>query len=684
VKGFTRSTGAAIGDRVQPDPDIQEHSMFMRRLALAAALCAAALGASAAEVPLADFARHIQYYDVKISQNGEYVAADAVVEGRRALAIIRLSDMKAVKIQPRGDELLDFHWVGAERLMYTVGTPVGGLEAPQWTGELYFVNADGSGNDILYGWRAGKDSLGTNIKSVTPERGSAHLIDELRDDEKNILVFVDEWGSNEAKPSKVYKFDVKDGSKKQLFISPLRYTEGFLADNAGNIHFAYGGDVENNWLVMYRDKDGDQWETVFSGASDKGKPMPLAYDRDDKTVYWSCEPEGKIGGLCTWSGAERTLKPVWTSKDVEISGLIKDFDQVKIAGVRAHPGRSAVGVVDKKTPMIETLSALMQQFAGEDVAITSVSKDGNRAIVSVKSDVNPGEFYLFDRGSKKLSALLRSSDVIKPEQMASKEPVQLKSRDGLNLHGYLTRPQGQEEAKNLPLVVYVHGGPFGIRDRWRFDTDVQVLANRGYAVLQVNYRGSGGYGAAFEVAGYRQWGAKMQDDVTDATKWAIEQGIADPKRICIYGASYGGYAALMGVIREPDLYQCAIGSVGVYDLRLMYTRGSGKDSKFVSNYFKKTLGDDPQQLAAYSPITQLDKIKAKLMLIVGGQDEVVQPVHGESVHNALSQRGVAHEWLYQRTEAHGFYDEKNIADMYQRMLAFLDANIGAKPKTASP
>jgi len=659
-------------------------SLLIRRLAAGLAALLGAAGAQA-EVPLADFARHIQYSSVKISPDGEYIAADAVVDNRRSLAILRLSDMKATRIIPRGDEVVAFTWVGKQRLMYTVGEPIGRLERPGPTGELYFVDADGGRNDILFGKRAGKESVGSHIKSVKPEQASAFLIDELRDDDDNILISVYEWKSTaEPTPPVVYKFDVNDGSKKQLFVSPLRAPAGFLADHAGNVTFAYGADVDNRWQVMYRGKGDKEWVGVLDGPNTGGRPRPLAYDAENKTVYWSCEPDGKIGGLCTWTAEDRKLTPVWTAKDVEVDSLLKDFDDTTVVGVLAYPGRSAIGVVNKKTPMIEALTALMQQFPGETVSVTSVSRDGKRAIVLVESDVNPGEYFLFDRNSKKLSPLLRRADKINPEQMASMEPIRLKSRDGLDLNGYLTRPLGQEQGKNLPMVVYVHGGPFGIRDYWGYDSDAQMLASRGYAVLQVNFRGSGGYGITFETAGYRQWGGTMQDDVTDATKWAIAQGIADPKRICIYGGSYGGYAALMGAVREPDLYRCAIGSVGVYDLRLRYTRGLAQDSKFGTNYMRETMGDDPAALAAASPITQLDRIKAKLMLIVGGQDKIVPPVHGESVHNALEQRGVKHEWLYQRTEAHGFYDEKNVEDMYARMLAFLAANIGAKATPASP
>lgn len=657
--------------------------MSIRRLVAGFAALLGAAGVHA-EVPLADFARHMQYFDVEISPDGEYIAADAAIDNHRSLAIIRLSDMKAVRIVPRGDEIVAFTWVGKQRLMYTVGKPIGGLARPVATGELYFVDADGGRNEILFGYRAGKESTGSNIKSVKPENASAFLIDDLRDDDDNILISVRDWKqSAEPTPPAVYKFDVNDGSKKRLFVSPLSNPSGFLADHAGNVRFAYGVDVNNRWQVRYRAGDGGDWSTVFDGSSEAGAhPRPLAYDRDDKTVYWSCEPEGKIGGLCTWSAEERSLKPVWTAKDVEMNRLLLDFDQTTVVGVRAYPGRAAIGVINKKTAMIEMLSSLMQQFPGEAVTVTSVSKDGKRAIVAVHSDVNPGEFFLLDRDSKKLSAILKRAEKIDPGQMASMEPIKLKSRDGLDLNGYLTRPLGQEQGKNLPLVVYVHGGPFGVRDYWGYDRTVQMLASRGYAVLQVNFRGSGGYGHAFENAGYRQWGGTMQDDVTDATKWALEQGIADPKRICIYGTSYGGYAALMGAVREPDLYRCAIGDAGVYDLRLMLTRGDIQDSTYGENYIKEAIGDNKELLAARSPITQLDKIKANLMLIVGGQDKRVPPVHGESVRNALQKRRVEHEWLYQRTEGHGFYDEKNVEDMYARILAFLDANIGGKTQPA--
>jgi dipeptidyl aminopeptidase/acylaminoacyl peptidase len=196
-------------------------------------------------------------------------------------------------------------------------------------------------------------------------------------------------------------------------------------------------------------------------------------------------------------------------------------------------------------------------------------------------------------------------------------------------------------------------------------------------VLQVNYRGSGGYGGVFERAGYREWGGKMQDDVTDATRWAVQQGVADAKRICIFGASYGGYAALEGAVKEPDLYRCAIGYVGVYDLPLMYKRGDVPQSTYGENYLKQVLGEDGASLWDRSPIAHIDRLQAKVMLIVGGADTRVPPIYGENLHYALDKARIEHEWLYERTEGHGFYEEGHRAALLTRLIAFLDANIGA-------
>ncbi|MHB8447530.1 MAG: alpha/beta hydrolase family protein [Rudaea sp.] len=633
-------------------------------------------------MPLEDFARHPRYEQVKISPDGDYLAATAVVDGRTVLALVHLADRKGVNVTARDRaDIVDFWWVAPHRVMYTLGERVGGLEAPQSTGELYAVNADGSDGKILFGFRAGEDHGATNIRHAESDYAIGTLIAPLNGDARHALIEshpLNDPGLNGSPGinalgaySKAYKLDLYSGLKTQVAISPLRNAQ-FLADHTGHIRFAYGEDAEQKQKVYYRAGDGDNWEKVFDETNGGTRVSPLLFGRDDKSVYFDC------GGICRWDVATRKLITLWSVTGVAPTGLEYTLDDQDVFAVRSEPGRPAVTLLDKNAPEAKLLVVLMQQFPGEEVRFTSSTRDGGKAVVFVHGDTDPGAFYLYDAATKKLSFLLARRPSIKPAQMAPMQPVEFAARDGLQLHGYLTRPPGQAEAKNLPLVVYVHGGPYGIRDHWQFDPQVQALASRGYAVLQVNFRGSGGYGDAFYRAGLREWGGKMQDDVTDATHWAVAQGVADPARLCIFGGSYGGYAALEGAVKEPDLYKCAIGYVGVYDLRLMYTRGDVPQYEFGENYLKMALGENQDELWDRSPIAHLDRLKAKVMLIVGGADRRVPPVQGENLHAALLKRHVEHEWLYERTEGHGFYGEGNRTELLQRVLAFLDAQIGPK------
>ncbi|GAP65015.1 dipeptidyl aminopeptidase/acylaminoacylpeptidase [Mizugakiibacter sediminis] len=651
-------------------------------------LAALALGcagwmAHAAPVAFADLARHEQYKDVKISPDGEYLAATAVVDGQTVLALIHVADMKAMVVRPRQeDDVIDFWWVSPKRVLYTVGMRWGGYDAPLATGELFAVNADGTGADMLYGFRKTGMSTGSHIQKAVAERGYAEFVAAIPDDPDHALIAVSDWdaaGLEGALPT-AYRLDVRDGTKTRIVTAPMRRAE-FVADHHGRIRFAYGPDAYGNLKVYLRPLDGGDWQRLTE-AGGEGRAYPLAFARDDSVAYFAC-PAGGGFGVCRWDPAKRALEPVWSNPRVEPDGLLHGLADDSVVGVSFTDGRPGLSVFDRNAADVQALIALMQQFPGESVRFVSGTRDGSRAVVRVEADADPGAFYLLDRKTKKLTELFARAAWIKPEQMAGKQPIEVVARDGLKLQGYLSLPPGKEEAKHLPMVVLVHGGPYGERDGWDYDPDVQALATRGYAVLQVNFRGSGGYGYDFERAGWREWGGKMQDDVTDATRWAIAQGIADPDRICIMGASYGGYAALEGAVKEPDLYRCTIGYVGVYDLRLMYTRGDVPQSFAGENYLMRVLGEDMDELARRSPLYNLDRLKAKVMLIVGGRDRRVPPVQGESLHAKLLERGIAHEWLYQPNEAHGFYDEANVAEMYARVVQFLDSNIGTPAATAT-
>ena len=320
----------------------------------------------------------------------------------------------------------------------------------------------------------------------------------------------------------------------------------------------------------------------------------------------------------------------------------------------------------------KTLSA---QFPGQYVEFASVSLDGTRTLFTVKGDRDPGAVYVFDAPRGKAALLYENMPWIKPERMAEQRPVNFKARDGMQLHGYLTLPPNRGDGK-LPLVLLPHGGPHAIADEWFFDKDAQFLASRGYAVLQVNFRGSGGRGPAFETAGYRQWGGRMIDDLVDGVRWITAQGTVDEKRICSFGISFGAYAAMMTAVRAPELVKCAVGYAGVYDLPMIYDEPDAKRRGKAYQYYLKVLGQDMAELNAYSPTRLADKLAAPVLLVHGGADEVTPPAQADAMRAALVKAGRPPEWFYVSGEGHGFYAEKNRQAFYEKLEAFLTKHIG--------
>ena len=665
--------------------------MHVARIFESSVLFAVCALASAVEVPIADFARHDQYRSVKISPNGEYLAATAVVDGQVVLELVNMADMRPRALRPReGDDIADYWWVGPDRVMYTEGVHVGGVDRPIGTGELFSIKADGTGAAMLFGFRAGADDshMATLIKKQTADIASGDLIAALREDPLHALIASYAWNgpghsaSSLSVHPEAFRIDLRDGKKTLITTSPMRGSS-FLADHKGAIRFAFGVDADQVRKVWYRDEKGGDWLLLHDESKQHERFTPLMFDRSNTGVYVICDGANGVGGVCRWDAATRKQEVLWSAKDSSAIELVPTFDELDAFAIRSMPGRPAATLLDKSAPEAALLVEIMKQLPGEDIVFTSGSFDGKKAVFFAHADTDPGVFYLYDVDKKKIIELFQSRRWIKPEQMASMEPITFNARDGLALHGYLTRPPGKQADKHLPMVVLVHGGPYYVHDTWRYEPQVQLLASRGYAVLQVNFRGSGGYGDAFIRAGFREWGGKMQDDITDATRWAIDQGVADAKRICIFGTSYGGYAALEGAVKEPDLYKCAIGNAGIYDLHLMFTRGDVPQSLFGENYLKMVLGEDQSVLADRSPIAHLDKLKAAIMLIVGGADNRAPPVQGEGLHNALLKNKVDHEWVYERTEGHGFYTEAHTTEMFEKVVAFVDKQIGAAKGTSA-
>jgi dipeptidyl aminopeptidase/acylaminoacyl peptidase len=323
-------------------------------------------------------------------------------------------------------------------------------------------------------------------------------------------------------------------------------------------------------------------------------------------------------------------------------------------------------------------------FPGKVVAASSITEDERRMIFTVGNSKHAATYFLYDRDKNSLEELATAYDWLNEDNLGEMRPVSIEARDGLTLPAFLTLPP-DSDGKNLPMVINPHGGPRA-RDYWGFNPEVQLMANRGYAVLQVNFRGSTGYGQEFDKAGWGKWGAEMQNDITDSVLWAIDQGIADPERICIYGASYGGYAAMAGITFTPELYQCGINYVGVTDINLLFETMPAS-WKLLRAEMKRAIGDpdDPESaksMADRSPINHVDKIRVPLLMGYGRQDPRVVLDHALNLEKQLKIHEVDYELIIEDKEGHGFRKFENQVEWYTKLIDFLDANL--KPAKLPP
>lgn len=426
--------------------------------------------------------------------------------------------------------------------------------------------------------------------------------------------------------------------------------------------------------LYYRKGTGDEWTLIDDEQVSGHVETPLGFSQDERIAYLRVQsangPDAIVGWDIQADCREQVLRDA-VADPLEI--IYRNGTSIPVGAI-FMADRPHSRFFDEHGAEARMYHSLEAAFAGNAVRVTSSTKDGRYVMLEAYSGSNPGDFYVFDTQEKKAQHVISRRDWFDPERTTIVQPIALQARDGVSLHGYLTLPRSWGD-KPLPMVVMPHGGPFEIFDSWQFDDDAQLLAQAGYAVLQINFRGLGNYGRHFQHAGARQWGGSMQDDVTDATHWAIAQGYANARKICIFGASYGAYAALMGAARESGLYACAAGYVGVYDLPMMFTSGDIQKRGSGENYLKQWLGD-PAILAARSPVNLAKQIKVPVFLAAGGEDERAPIQHSKRMEAALRQAGTPVETLYFDTEGHGFYTEPHRRAFYTQLLAFLSRSLG--------
>lgn len=632
-----------------------------------------------AQAPSAEsFSKHAEVNEVALSPDGRYVAMAIPSEDNMEtqLHVVPLDGSDTVQALRFGRQqhVTDITWSSDDQVVVARAKLEPLKALPQSYGELMSSDIRGKNQSVLFAY---VPDAGVT-KGRRKDRGFASVIKVLDREPGDVLVEFTAWPDrrgDEDRSTTIYKVDTRTGTRQQVEYSNEPTT--FQFDHNGRARLKITSDSNDDPVLMYRPDAGNDWKPVPKSLA--GYSMSLIHVApDNNTGYAMITDKGEPAQLYRIDLAKGTRVLLAGRSNQSIARILHAGHDGPPFGVIYDEGKPSVQYLDNASDWAKLHAGLLQAFPNQMVSLLDWSKDNSKVLFSVWGDRNPGAWYVLDRTANKVQLINEARPWIKSGDLASTLPISFSTRDGLMLDGFYTSPTGGNSSR--PLVVMPHGGPHGVYDKWGYDSDVQFLASRGYAVLQVNYRGSGGRGRDFMESGYRQWGGKMQEDIADGVQWAIDNKLADPERICTYGASYGGYAAMMQVIRFPKLYKCAIGYVGVYDLQVMKREGDIKESASGRRYLNRVLGTDEAQLQVWSPAQNVDKIKVPVFIAQGSLDRRVPMEQFNALKNAFKTNGISLETMVASGEGHGFYKPENRAELYRRMEAFLDKHIGPDAK----
>lgn len=599
------------------------------------------------QIPLEDFFKNPEQTRFQISPDGKYVSYMAPYEKRMNIFVREVGKDSAVRLTSETDrDIAGYFWKNPTRLVYLKDT--GGDE----NFKLYGVNVDG-----------------TNLKCFTDfPKVRTEIFDDLYDFPDELII-----GMNKRNPEVFdpYRLNIVTGEMKMLAENPGNI-QSWIVDHDGKLRAATAIVDGINTQILYREKESDKFRPVLT-TNFKESLMPLLFTFDNKNVYASSNLGRDKSAIVIFDIANgKEIETLYENKDYDVEDVTWSRKDKKLVAANFESWKQERYYFDEESKLF--FDKIQNQLGNFIFNVTSLTKDEDKFMIRTYSDRSLGSYYVYDRTADKLTKITDIGSWLKEEELAEMIPIEYKSRDSLKISGYLTLPNGytMETAKDLPVVVNPHGGPWA-RDGWYFNSEVQFLANRGYAVLQMNFRGSTGYGRNFWEKSFKQWGLAMQDDVTDGTKWLIDKGIADPKAIAIYGGSYGGYATLEGIVKEPELYAAAVDYVGVSNLFTFLST--------IPPYWKPMLDmmyemvgnpkTDSLQFVATSPALNAEKIKTPLFVAQGKNDPRVNIAESDQIVEALKKRNITVEYMVKDNEGHGFHNEENRFDFYRAMEKFL-------------
>jgi dipeptidyl aminopeptidase/acylaminoacyl peptidase len=628
----------------------------------------------AASVTLDELFQQPKVTQIKISPTGDYLAIKIFKGGVHSLLFMKRESPDVVgNLKFAGtNEVGNFYWANQERVVSEVYGVGKSQEAPKYYGELFAINYDGANAEYIFGYRSGETGTGTILKQKTSDYAWAQMIDPFPGDDREILISSTSMSESHDRRPVAIMLDIYTGMEKGRRHAS-KYPDGtFFTDSQGAIRLVTS--LDENYKIHVEGLPAGAQDWIEFPETNYGSHFsPIAIADDQNSAYALDNINSDKIGLFQLSLDGTEYKEIYSNDDVDITDVNLGTDGRSVYAMRIDKGYPSYLVLSGAHEEAKIFKSILQTLPGRIVDISSSSNDGRFWIVHTSSDVDAGTFYLFDKENNSLRVLFKSLPNINDDELSVVEPIEFNSFDGRRITGYFTSAKTKSDAV-APMVVLVHGGPRA-RDYWEYNPEVQALATQGFSVLQINYRGSSGFGESFLRAGNLHWGDFIQQDIISGTRWAIANGKANEGRVCIMGSSFGAYSAVQSAILAPDLFACAVANAGIYDLELLYKRGDIEERYWGDAYLDEVIGHDEEQLKKFSPVYNIASLKAPIFIAHGKKDERAPFEHAQRLKKALDKLNKQYEWFVKSREAHGFYDTENEIEYMKAALKFLNRNL---------
>ena len=619
------------------------------------------------------FSSFSKFGKTRVSPDGKFIAVQTRRDNRRVVVILKTSSLTpshVVRFVGEDDQVGDFQWVSDDRLIVGVSRfSKNRMEAPGGGGELFAVNADGSKGKRIFTYDLGSNER-KRKNSGLGFGGFAFLVAPLEDERKYALINACGFGGS----CELYRINVYNGSlrDRQKLPNGVGYDSPAILDDDNRAVYAVA-QTDFGFREVYG-KTGSDWELIGKYPYPGGMLMPISVTEDGKAAYALDDRDGGPQKLVKTSRSLDQLEVLNQHRLTDVRGYHRDSEGLLYA-VEVGLGIPEVVELVPNHPDLARLKMLRAAFPGKIVDIVDDAQDGSVLLIAAYSYRSPVAYYLFDTEKNQARFLWSQRPWVEEAESASMEVVEFVSRDGLTITGYLTLPNGASSDNRAPLIVNPHGGPHGPFDTWGYNPETQFLASQGYAVLQVNFRGSGGFGSGFEMAGFRKWGREIQFDIIDGAQFVLKKYPLDANRVGIMGGSFGGYSSLQSSILAPDLFKAAVGVVGVYDLTLMYTAGDIRGRFSGRRYLEKAIGEDPSEFYEYSPVRRAHELQTPVLLIQGEKDERAPTKHSDVLAEVLRANEKVYEYVVMANEGHGFYNLENRIRYFDLFTTFFDRHL---------